>query len=172
MNPYPSAAAKGAAKQAITALKGQTGIFSTLAKEHGEVSSLLKKAAKASDENECRKLLDLIRVELLSHAKAEEETFYAALLNHPATAELARTSEQEHRVVETLLESAQNLAGRGDAGREAIENLAKQVESHAQDEEQRVFPLADEVFSRDEQQRMDEHFKNRKDTHKMNLQGS
>src|SRR5690606_40654877 len=76
---------RGTVKQAATVLKGQTGIYATLAKEHGEVASLLKQAEYTADSDVRHQLLRTIRHELTAHARAEERTLYEALTHLDGT---------------------------------------------------------------------------------------
>lgn len=153
------AKSKGAVKQVASALKGQWGIYATLAKEHGEVSSLLKQALKASSDLERESLIAKIRVELLSHTNAEEHSVYQRLARLDGTSDRIERSKAEHDEIERLLEEVSELETRSSEQTEALEALREAVENHVYDEENKLFPRAQRVFTDEQERALDDEFK-------------
>ncbi len=162
-----TANAKGAAKQVASVLKGRAGIYATLAKEHGAVSSLLNQALETSSIEKRDALLDKIRVELLSHARAEEMTLYDALSSLDDTRAESRHSRSEHQEIEQLLVDA--LATSSD---ESIRELLEAVEHHVAEEENVLFVRADELLPREQEAVLNTRFKELKEKEKRRLEGN
>lgn len=158
----------GVAKQAATILKGRAGIYATLAKDHGEVASLLKQAIDARSEKR-EQLLEKIRVELLSHSRAEEETLYTALAEQThASADTSRRFE-EHETIEELLREAMTASTRG-TQTGALTALQVAIESHVVEEENELFPQAIDTLPSGHETRLNERFKELKDRQKSILE--
>lgn len=153
---------KGAAKQAKTALKGQTGIFDTLAKEHGLVSSLMNQVREGDVETR-RQLFPKIRAELISHAHAEEEEFYSVLLGYEETREIALHSMDEHEEIERLVDEIDSVEVESEAWMRAFEQMRERVEQHVQEEENELFPLARDALERAELAELDDRFMHEKE---------
>lgn len=167
-----TAHAKGMAKQAATLLKGQTGIYATLAKEHGEVSSLLKQAVQSESPAKREPILAKIRVELLSHARAEEKTLYNALGTLDATRDKAAHSKIEHDEIEALLQQVAISAPGTREETAALEKLRQHVEHHAQEEEQQLFVQAHDLLPKEVESRLDQEFKREKEAEKRRLEAN
>lgn len=148
---------KGMAKKAAKAVKGQTGIFSTLAEEHGKVSSLMNQLIEA-EATERRRHFAEIRKELLAHAKAEEEQFYSALLRHTETRDEAQHAIEEHNQIERTLDDLSRRDATTEAWLEEFRTLRHRVEHHAKEEETELFPLADDALTKSEAKEMDRGF--------------
>lgn len=149
---------KGAAKSAGQTLRGHVGIFSTLAKEHGEVSALMSRALKTDDVEERRSLYTKIRQELLSHAHAEDEVLYTRLSRPPETAGEIPHARKEHAEVEQLLNELQSMDPGHQSWVNKFEKLKSAVEHHANEEEQELFPQAQRVMDNEEARRLDDQY--------------
>jgi len=87
--------AMGKAKEGKAAASGLTGVFRTLAKQHGEVSALLKRAKSSDDPEKRAELWQEIRVELLSHERGEMREVYPVLRKYPEIRPLAEHHDRE-----------------------------------------------------------------------------
>lgn len=161
---------KGAAKQAVSAIKGRTGIYATLSKEHGEVSSLLKKVLQEKSAKKRAELLDEIRVEVLSHAYAEEETLYDSLDRFDETQQKAGHSRGEHQEIEQVLRAVFAAAPDSSEQISAIEDLQKAIEHHVDEEENDLFVRAEKLLSKMEARVLDERFAELKRIKKLQLE--
>jgi hemerythrin superfamily protein len=166
-----SAQLKGTGKQLESVLKGRTAIYSTLAKEHGEVSALLNKAIKAKSAVKRTELLNEIRLELLSHSYAEEETLYAALSRFDEMQQKAKHQRGEHQEIERLLKDAFAAPPESAEQTEALEDLQTTIEHHVKEEEDQLFAQAKDLLSREEEKQLDENFAELKETKKRQLEG-
>lgn len=122
------------------------GIFERLKKEHTELRSLLDDLVDSDDEETRAELFPRIRVELLTHAEAEEATFYADLCEHDATAEKATHSIEEHGEAEELLERLADMPYDDEDWMEAFEELREAVLHHVHEEEHELFPKAQKAL--------------------------
>lgn len=153
-----TAQARGALKQVTTLLKGQTGIYATLAKEHEEVTSLIEQAISTKSSEERQRLLEKIRVELLSHTRAEEKTLYDALSEFEETETQTDESMSDHEQIEEMLREALSAPDMK-SQTEAIEVLREAIEYHIQEEENDLFLRAVEVLPTDHESHLDKQFK-------------
>lgn len=167
-----TAMAKGAARQVATVLKGRTGIYSTLAKEHGEISSLLEQALKTDRPEKREPLLTKIRIELVSHARAETRTFYEALGKLDETRDMAAHSKIEHEKIEDLLQEVAVSEAGSDQESAALWSLLEFVEHHAGEEEDVLFARANAALPRDIEAQLNEDFKREKQAEKRRLEGN
>ncbi len=135
---------RGIAKQIV---EGDGGIFRELAKEHGEISVLMKRLSSSSDEELRRELFPKIREELLAHTKGEEQEFYPLLENHEPSRALAAQARRDHQEIESILEQL-HMSGFGDPSwGHRFEQLVRSVEAHVQMEENQLFPKAKDVMT-------------------------
>jgi hemerythrin superfamily protein len=91
-----------------------TGVFAALKLEHAQLGALMAELAGTTADDEDlqerrRELFARIRAELLSHAAAEEVTFYARLKSKPETSAQIDESIDEHQRMEDLVEELDKL---------------------------------------------------------------
>lgn len=166
----------GMAKQAAAKLSGQHGILNTLQKEHGEVSTLMQRVAatKAQDDgiSDREELFEKIAIELLSHAKAEEQEFYTVMERHPETSARAKSSNLEHRDIERRIHELDSIRYADAEWMPKFEELMNIVMEHVDQEENEFFPLAMDVLSKEDLKRMDQLFMREKQKQKESLEGT
>lgn len=170
----------GIARQIASKLSREHGILNTLAKEHGEVSALLrlihlerKRGAHASDEGVITRvrLLTTLSIELLAHSRAEEEVLYEALERSPEVQEQMKHSREEHGAMERLLLELLSIEYSSDRWLEAYEELLAKVQHHVDEEEDAVFAIAQERYSKKELKELDERFQERRAEVRVKLEG-
>lgn len=177
------AAAKvaGAARQAKAKLTGEHGVLNTLAKEHGEVSALLKavllerkREAHMRDDKvaERVRLLDEIVLELLSHAIAEEKHVYSVLARIPEAAGQVRDSRGEHHRMEELTHVLLSVEYSSPRWLATFEELIGLVEHHVEEEEGELFRVASQHLSKQELKEMDARFLEEKARQRVDLAGA
>jgi hemerythrin superfamily protein len=142
----------GVARKVASTAIGYGGIFSTLQKDHAEVSSLMTRlaATRASDDEQSahrRDLFETIRSELLAHASAEETTFYARLKSEPDIFTIIGESIEDHQRVDDLLEELYRLGTDSLIFDSRFDELFATVEHHVAEEENRLFPRAKEALA-------------------------
>ena len=122
-------------------LDGLHGVFRTLAEQHGEVSAMLKRLQdKPEKKNE---LWPEIRRELLSHERAEMREIYPVLRQHAQTRALAEHHDQEAADLERLIERLDMQVGDWNM---LFDQLVDAVIHHANEEENEIFPKAQDAI--------------------------
>jgi hemerythrin-like domain-containing protein len=135
------------------------GILGELKSDHDKVRDLLKRLNDAEGSSEQASLFKQVDLELMTHAKLEEEVFYPAYkqaveadTGHRDQDEdraLFFEAAEEHASVETLLAKMR----KADPGSDEFEAqacvLKEQVEHHAKEEEKEMFPVAARVMGRE-----------------------
>lgn len=139
----------GMAKVAKATVMGLTGVFKTLAEQHGEVTALLMRTAASSDPEKRAELWAKIRTELLSHERSETTVVYAELRRHAETQTLAEHHDEEVAELETLIKQVDSTDIASDTWKKAFLKLADTVRHHAKEEEHDIFPKAQKAIGRD-----------------------
>lgn len=139
-----------------------------LKNDHDTVRDLLAELADTTERATKTRgeLLEAIATELKVHTTIEEEIFYPALegaARNKSQKRMLAEAYEEHRAVEDLVmpdlrETAVNTVEFG--GRAKV--LKELVEHHADEEEEDMFPLAEELLSRDKLHELREQMMARK----------
>jgi Hemerythrin HHE cation binding domain len=159
----------GKAKMAKAALRGDTGVLSTLEGEHAEVAMLMRAVLDEGHDDhdpealECRReLYHRIRVGLLAHAKAEEQEFYGVLELRPATHDRVGHSELEHKEIEHLIRRLDHMAESDVGWMPTFASLQMKVEAHVREEETALFDEAKLVLDEQELRDIDDRYQRAK----------
>jgi hemerythrin superfamily protein len=115
-----------------------------LTADHNRVRGLFTRfqAAEGSDDAEAAKLAATIFEELEVHTKIEEEIFYPAVSAcNEEIHDLVTEGIEEHHVVDSLMAEAKALDPADEAWAAKVKVLIENVEHHAEEEEQEMFPL-------------------------------
>ena len=141
--------AAGAMKAVKATVKGFSGIFKQLTREHGEVSALLMRVKMSSDPQVRRDLYPTIRSELLSHEMGELRAVYPTFLQYKELEGIARAHEQEAGQLERLITELNGMAYDDDAWGRTFTRLVDLVMQHTKEEENEYFPKANRVLGED-----------------------
>jgi hemerythrin superfamily protein len=87
-----------------------------------------------------------IRKDLLSHERGELKAVYPVLRAHAATRELADQHDREASEMENLIGKIDNAFG--DTWKTLFDQLTEAVLAHAEEEEQQIFPQAQEAIGK------------------------
>jgi hemerythrin superfamily protein len=136
----------GTAMAAKATLEGLEGVFRHLAREHGEVSTLLMRLKASSDPDTRRELWPTIRRELLSHEQAELREVYPVLRQNADTRAMADEHDQDAKSLEEVIHELTQTAVDSERWQPTLERLIAQVQEHVRDEEEEYFPIADRAF--------------------------
>ena len=147
---------KGAIKSIQARLEGLQGVFRTIAQQHGEVSALLMRVQADADKR--RELWPKIRMELLSHEHAELREVFPVLRQHAATRALADHHDADARQMEQMIARLDSLDIDSEAWGALFSELADSVIAHAGEEEQVIFPAAQEAVGEVAAEDMDRRF--------------
>lgn len=144
-----SKSAMGKEKEIKVTLEGLTGIFQTLAREHGEASALLRRAAKSSNAAEWRETFPKARTQLIAHERGELAVLYPKLLAREDTRGLAEDHNQEAKEMESLLDEL-SASDFDDGERPTrVQKLISLVEHHTSEEESDYFPKAQSALGKE-----------------------
>ena len=118
-------------------------IYVDLKADHDKQRDMLKQLGDLSgDTKQRQKLFETFRLELQSHAAAEEESLYAEMLGNPDLRDDARHSVSEHKEVDDLLGEMMDLDFGGDEWEEKFHHMRHRYLHHIEEEEEEMFPAA------------------------------
>ena len=129
-----------------------------LTADHDEVRGLFdqfREAKEAEDMERMRKLQGEIFSELEAHTRIEEEIFYPAVrdLGVEEMSETVGEGIQEHHVVKVLMREIDDVSGQ-ETFESKMTVLIENVEHHAQEEEQELFPSLREAMAEERLQEL------------------
>lgn len=137
----------GKVKGARQEVTGGSGIFARLAKEHGEISTMIRRVAASGKDSDARRdLYPKIRQELLAHARAEEKEVYSVFRDVPELAGKMNQSADEHHEIERAIGELDGMPMTDDRWGEVFRGLMTTVQKHVMEEEMQVFPVAKKAF--------------------------
>jgi hemerythrin superfamily protein len=159
-NALEELASKGAGKVAAATakLKGLDGVFTTLAEQHQEAATLLKRAVASDSAEKQADLWRTLRRELLSHERAELDVVYPAI-EQSGDGSLVRKHAQEAEELEHQIAILDALPYGADDWKAALEQLERLVGSHAHEEENGFFPRAQRLLSKEQNADIEARFK-------------
>lgn len=138
-------------------------IYSRLKKDHDEHRKLAKQIMETSGDSEARRQLwDAFKPETVAHANAEEQAFYAKLIEEPDTQEQSRHSVSEHKEADDLIQELSNMDMSSSGWIQKFEKLKDALEHHMREEEDEVFAKAKKVISAEQAQLLADTFETRK----------
>lgn len=149
--------AAGKLRKAGAALTGDKGLFRQLKEQHAEVSVLMKQV-KTGGESTRRQLFPKIRQALLAHARAEQQTYYAAIERYEETRAQAADGLREHTQMDDLVQRLDMLPMAGEEWGRTFDDLVRLVEHHVEEEENEMFPMSKKVLSDAQLQEIERRF--------------
>ena len=139
-----------------------------LKKDHLKVKELFKRFESAGDRaaQTKQRLFDEIKADLDAHAAIEEEIFYPAMqaVRSKEVQDLVLEAIEEHKVVKTLLKEIAELTPADEEFDAKMKVLKENVEHHADEEEEEMFPQAEEHLSEERRVELGEQMQSRKET--------
>lgn len=136
-------------------------IYERIKQDHDRHRDLAKQLAETSgDCPERRDLWKALKEEVEAHAAAEEQTFYATLIESPDTQEKARHSISEHKEAADLIDELSELDMSSPGWLVKFKHLKEELEHHMDEEEAEVFAAARKVI--DDEQELAATFAERK----------
>jgi iron-sulfur cluster repair protein YtfE (RIC family) len=129
----------GAVKGLRARLGGLTGVFETLAKQHGEVISLIDQLRKTPGRRAA--LWPELRNALLAHERAEMRVIFPELRMYDQLRPLANQHDAEATELERMIHDL-DAELEADAWGNLLDRLADQVQRHVHEEETATFPRA------------------------------
>src|SRR5689334_6879708 len=107
-------------------------IFSVLKQEHRNLNKIFSELLEPQDDSDKtpQEWLGLLKQELLSHALAEHKSLYDRLIDEPATHDVVMRSENEHHMVERLLQELETTELGSSRWQQILADLKHQVDNH------------------------------------------
>ncbi len=138
-------------------------IYDRLTKDHDTHREMAARLAETTgDSDERRKLWDEFKPEAKAHANAEEQTFYATLIEHPEAQEKARHSISEHKESSDLIEKLSTDDMSSSGWLQNFKKLKEELEHHMEEEENEVFVKARKVIPEETAIQLASDFEERK----------
>lgn len=139
------------------------GIFDVLIEDHQHHRKLLDRINQTTGKSEERSaLFEEFALEAKAHAAAEEQALYATLMARPDTTDEARHAVAEHHEMEELINELAETDMATGAWLVKFRSLKEEYEHHLEEEEEDIFPIAEEELSDAEEQRIRKVFEARK----------
>lgn len=136
----------------------QNDLFELILEDHRpllELIQVLKDTGK--DTQERQRAFSAFAVELVAHAKPEEQVLYMAMKKMEELRELGFEGDVEHGVADQLLEEARRTTD-PDEWSARVKVLAELVEHHIEEEEKELLPSFRKNFTGDVREAMGEDF--------------
>ena len=138
-------------------------IYADLKRDHDKQRDMLKQLAELKgDSAKRKKLFETFRIEVQSHAAAEEESLYATMLGEPELRDDARHSVSEHKEIDDLLGEMMDLDFASDEWESKFFHMRHRYEHHIDEEEQDIFPVAEKQLDKGKPEELKETFDKRK----------
>ncbi len=137
-------------------------IYADLKRDHDKQRDLLERLATEQDGTRRRTLFEELRLELQSHAAAEEESLYATMLARPELRDDARHSIAEHKEVDDILGELMELDPTSTDWEEKFVHLRHRYEHHIDEEEEEMFPAAADKLDPATEEKLADTYETRK----------
>ncbi|MFN2483530.1 MAG: hemerythrin domain-containing protein [Candidatus Limnocylindria bacterium] len=152
-SPAPRAGANGGngrrVRSASVEAVSSTDAIALLESDHREIRKLLQRGESAAVNRRTQTLGQVKRM-LQAHERMEEEVFYPALQDNPATRQLVLESFAEHEVVDEILGEIEKTDASDELWKPRFIAMKDNLEHHVEEEETRLLPLARKAFTRGE----------------------
>ena len=139
-----------------------TDIYAKLREEHARHRKLLADIAANNDPAERRELFQGFVADVEAHAAAEEQSFYAALIEKPDGSDEARHSVAEHKEISDHLEKLQKMPVEDPDWMATFSRMRERYEHHIDEEEDEIFAKAQKVLADRESEDAGNRFEARK----------
>lgn len=139
-------------------------IYEALVTDHRKVQELMNTLVnlREGDEEVRHELISKIRDELIPHSRAEEAVFYNSIRAINTAQDLVWHGYEEHMAAEALLRTLQVADKIDTAWKATARKLREALNHHIRDEEEKIIPVARQLFTSDEAVAMCEAFEEMK----------
>jgi iron-sulfur cluster repair protein YtfE (RIC family) len=126
--------------------------FEILKKDHRKVEEIFEELEDTTEraEKTRQELFEELKTALDAHAELEESILYPALEKIGKTHDLTLEAVEEHAVVKTLLEELANEDETTEEWTAKIKVLKENVDHHVKEEEDELFPNAEQAMGKDD----------------------
>lgn len=135
-------------------------ITDSLAKDHRTLEQLLTQLAETRAEEAPARIARFSRLQALlqAHSRAEEEVVYRRLMRWSSDEEKTLEAFEEHHVADVLLQELASACPGGVAWSAKLKVLEELLRHHIKEEELILFPLIQDCFNAENQDRMAREF--------------
>ena len=139
-------------------------IYEALKSDHEKVRGLLGELISLDDEDSASRsrILEQIRDELIPHSRAEEAVFYNSIRAVNTAQDLVWHSFKEHMEAEALLRALQAMDKVDVSWKKTAHKLNEALNHHILEEENKIIPVAEHLFTHEEAEAMGEAFEEMK----------
>ncbi|MBN8809003.1 MAG: hemerythrin domain-containing protein [Sphingomonas sp.] len=138
-------------------------IYDRLKADHDKQRAMLKDLGELRGDTKKRQaLFERFRLEMESHAAAEEESLYATMLANPELRDDARHSVSEHKEVDDVIGKMLAMDFASDEWEENFHHMRRRYEHHIDEEEDEMFPAAAKELDAATEERLGEVYAERK----------
>jgi hemerythrin-like domain-containing protein len=139
-------------------------IFAALLQSHETQRAICKRLLASIGEPEPRKqAFEELKSELAAHETAEERMFYVPLFAHDETVDASRHGIAEHHEMDEMVEDLEKAEQGSSEWLALVGKLVHRIEHHLKEEEEKWFPQAREVLSRQQVQELGEPYREEHD---------
>lgn len=150
-----------------------TDVFKLLKADHDRHRKLLGALEEMrGDSPERRELFETFRIEVSAHANAEEQSLYAVMLGNPDLQQEGRHSVAEHKEIDDFLEKLQEADMATPEWDATFRQMKHRYEHHIDEEEEDIFPAAEEELSRACENELGDVFAERKIAEKTEIEAN
>lgn len=135
-----------------------TSILELLKRDHRKVDAILAAIESAGSDEQREQLFAQLVGEIEIHAQSEEDVFYDTLDADAQLEERLDDARHEHDEIDHLLEEMDEIGSAGAEWIGKLRDLRQLIQHHVDDEENRIFPRAQEVLGDDQLARLGGEF--------------
>ena len=118
-----------------------------LMQEHQEAAGMMDQIDSAGEADaSVMTTFNQLKQALMLHMQAEEQIFYPALRNNDETGDQIGESFEEHQEVKDMLAEMSGLQAGNEEFMSMMSDLREAVEHHVEEEENELFPKAQEIL--------------------------
>jgi hemerythrin superfamily protein len=139
-------------------------LFLILRKQHQEMRARFKRLAHTTERqgSSRQKLLQAMVIELVSHAWAEEQVLYQNVMDRKEERPDALEMIEEHRLAEREIHAMASVDPSTERWTAMMKVLTETTEHHFEEEEDKVFPELQKLYTNKEKDEMGKEFIKRK----------
>lgn len=121
-----------------------------LKKDHNELRGYFSTYKASDSDSEKHKIFEKIKAKLDVHTHIEETVFYPKIKEHKELEDITLEGIEEHHVGDVLVREISNLKDESEKFEPKMDVLIESTEHHLQEEEGKMFPKVEKIFSESE----------------------
>lgn len=135
-------------------------IYDALRESHERQRALSRRLVRARRERTYREaLLRELKIELASHAAAEERFLYAVILMHDAGLHASRHALHEHHEIDERVEQLEGCDPDAGTWDSAAKCLSREVHHHLREEETKFFQVSGKILGERQKLTLAKHYR-------------